>query len=863
MDTADHPDELAVLRMRVAELEDRLEAARVHALEARASELASAAQVEIERGSHTLALLLALSAVRSAAPLERPPVAVRLALRRALECIPPMRWRGSTTDNGVFLAWSPDGHILAIGENSRFEAPRDLISLWDVAAWQEVGCLPLDVDPGALVPYRSVGAEVQLSQEIYLGGIQSLRWSPNGRWLLIGRSDGAALLWDPTADAPPHALPGPGVAGLEDDPFGEWQLPIIAEVGWSHGGARLLVGYEYGYAQLWDTASGELLWELPDDPEIWVTSPSPDAHLLATGSDGGVIAIWDTATGALRNLLRDSGEAITHLSWSLDGTRLVSCDETGRGNRAVGSPRVQLWDVQTGALLHTLPGSLDTRQSAPWSHDGTQVFTFDAMALLQIWDAATGRRTQTLPLASDWSFPRARWSPDGNALLLDSVRRLEIWDVRTGTRLHTLPAPDLLEFAWSPDGRRVSAVVEWQVCVWDVATRQPSLLLAAPQRDVRDVIWTDEGPCAIQVASREGSYRLQAAAMSGSAIGLPVDTPDPPVGVFWRPDGRRALLQVAQEAAGDGTASFHSRLLAWDIAKGTTRELTRGSSLMSAISWSPDCRRYAMAWGGSLQIRDAVSDEELRGPEQEQGRWGYLSGLAWSPDSTRLLLVWRVREDPSGPEAMHVQIWEAEYGLVSHRVTVGDQARLIFLGAGWGPEGPQLLTADGRSASLLFSETQAAVARIRLWDLVHGAPIWQIDGLSCRGDRASWSPDGRQILVEGKGLISIVDTATGAVRQILEPDEHQVIALWSPDSRQILTCQRFLSNGRAQIWIVSPELLYAELTRRVCERLGDNPAQPTADVLIRDLIPDWRGSNVELDAIAEPLIGYMSLSTGN
>ncbi len=89
--------------------------------------------------------------------------------------------------------------------------------------------------------------------------------------------------------------------------------------------------------------------------ETFYVKFSPDAKLLATAGDDGVIRLWDSDTGELLRMLighagsipdyglNENGEA---LSWAPDGRHVVSCsaDQT-----------IRIWDAQTGQLIRTIP----------------------------------------------------------------------------------------------------------------------------------------------------------------------------------------------------------------------------------------------------------------------------------------------------------------------------------------------------------------------------------------------------------------------------------------------------------------------------------------------------------------------------
>jgi WD40 repeat protein len=901
-----HGDELATLRKRVADLESELADAATTEAALRATTLADAALFELDRAAHNQALLLALAAVRAAAPLD-PLLSVTRALRRVLEQALPMRRQSSSTDNGVFAAWSPDGRTLAIAENTRFQGPSELIRLWDVAAGHITHTIPIDYDHDALWPDSS---SIPGDQEppLYHGGftLHPLHWSPDGSLLLSSHQDGTVRLWDATTGILRHVFRGRTASELQasswDRPLAP---PIVTSVGWSPDGTRLLAAYEDGTARLWDIASGTLIYAIVDaDAHVRSAMSSPDARFLAIGTYDQEIYIWDVATGALLCLFDSLDGPVVRLAWSPDSTQLLSYsrpdDADPIGQAALDHTR--LWDAMTGELLHTFDGALERVWAAPWSPRGSQVLTIDDEALIRVWNAKTGTLICTIPVGDPLSFTdHVVWSPDERALLVQNRDGLGLWDVASGRKHLNFPLDHAFTIAWSPDQRWIGvAGYEDGFVAWDVATRQPTWLLASGMGWPWAVAWAADGVRIIHGPDGSRFYRLQVYDPVHAVAGPQVDVPDrqSPQSVYWYPDGRRVLIAtVAQVAKDDGSAdeampamSMSSRMLVWDTVTSTIQELDDPLSSHFNAVWSPDGARYALVGYDTIQIRDTATDAVLHRLVTPEGARS-VCWIAWSPDSALLLLVAQIWDAARGADTLRALVWDVARDALLHAVSLVNTHSMFCLGVGWGPSGPQMLTTvwgaarvevqavaqedtpptvgstDGWESSDRQLNVQIAGSALVLWDLARGEPLRELAGSTYWGERAIWSPNGQHILVRDKPVAWILDAASGDVAQVLEGyDGHIALERWSADGQQVLTYDYHPLKGRLRLWTVAPRLLKAELTRRVIERYIDHPGsfyrgETGSDEGIRQHIPDWRGSSEELEAVADDLAAYDALTS--
>src|SRR3546814_228788 len=163
------------------------------------------------------------------------------------------------------------------------------------------------------------------------GGINDVAFTPNGRLLVGGGSDGAVHLWDlergrlVASTASGHSQPITNVELSHDGrllaTLGRDQLirlwtmdreyplaqerPVFGQaakgLAISADGSRMAAGDDAGMVQVWQLAGGsEPLMLTGHERQVWAIAFSPDGNLLASGDRSGEVRLWDLASGTSR-----------------------------------------------------------------------------------------------------------------------------------------------------------------------------------------------------------------------------------------------------------------------------------------------------------------------------------------------------------------------------------------------------------------------------------------------------------------------------------------------------------------------------------------------------------------------------------
>ncbi len=238
----------------------------------------------------------------------------------------------------------------------------------------------------------------------YAAGVNALAYSPDGRRIVVGLSDGTVHVHDMDADqklAQFVAHPG-GVSGVAVLPDGK----------------RLVTAGADGTACVWDAAAGRLLRTVdPRSGAVAALAVSADGSVLAVLTAGGSVSVWDVETGRSRC-------AVVARS----GSNGLAVSPDGRTLALAQGESVTFYDTTTGKTLASLPSlgfpslgfdGASPMTSAVYSADGKQLVV--ACGGFAVLDAETRRAVAVVqpvpPSPRNWgSAVQAALGPGGQWL---------------------------------------------------------------------------------------------------------------------------------------------------------------------------------------------------------------------------------------------------------------------------------------------------------------------------------------------------------------------------------------------------------------------------------------------------------------
>jgi len=283
-----------------------------------------------------------------------------------------------------------------------------------------------------------------------LAYVLSADFSPDGKSLVSGHSDGTVRIWS-------------AKDGELQEKWNEHEEPVYS-VRFAPNGTYLASGSVDTTIKVWDFEEGVVALDLQDlheDP-VHSVAVSRDSKFLATGSGDTYTAVYSIAEVKAAAKAKFDDQEYWH--FAVKRRILNSVQWSPKNDRFVvgvsdGSAVVLFFDgkkVEKGPVLkgHTEPVSC-----VDWSKDGGLIAAGSYDRCISLWNGSTYRRLEEPFRAHDEPIQCLAFSPCGRYIASGSWDgTLKIWDVQTRKELicQTRPHFSAVEtVAWNSQGERL------------------------------------------------------------------------------------------------------------------------------------------------------------------------------------------------------------------------------------------------------------------------------------------------------------------------------------------------------------------------------------------------------------------------
>ncbi len=239
--------------------------------------------------------------------------------------------------------------------------------------------------------------------------------------------------------------------GPDKKPIKAAHLSMVESLAWSPDGKYLASG-SYQEVNLWDARTGELIRKVPGFAErVICLAFSNNSQLLAAGGGAptleGELKILEVATGKVIQDIKNNvhSDTVYGVAFSPDDKTLASC----------GADKfVKTFEVATGKFLKAFEGHTHHVLGVGWSTDGKLIASAGADNVVKIWDYTKGEQIRTINAHNKQITALVFIGKTNTFATCSGDQQVRFWNVTNGGNTRNFSAgSDFLQCVGvSPDG---------------------------------------------------------------------------------------------------------------------------------------------------------------------------------------------------------------------------------------------------------------------------------------------------------------------------------------------------------------------------------------------------------------------------
>jgi WD40 repeat protein len=462
---------------------------------------------------------------------------------------------------------------------------------------------------------------------ISTGEVTSLRFSRDGKNVLVSSEDHTARLWD-------------AATGRELIPP-LWHSNEVNAAAFNPDETRIATAGSDNSVVLWNAATGQrLASRLLADGAMWMVEFDPVGQRLLTGSRGGTVRVWDAALTKEACVIQHEGR-LASAHFSPDGSQILT---------ASGDRTARLWDAQTGKPAFDPVRHRSASVNAVFTPDGHRFVTAGQEGTVQVFDRMTGKRCyEPIIYPAPVREGTPEFHPSGKSAATAAGSAVFVWDVNTGAPL--LPPLThrevVLAVKFSADGALLATASQDKTArIWEVATGLP---VSEPLPHTSKVVCLAFSPDGrwLATGTAGGSVHMWEAPRLG-------ESPPP-----WMADLAEALVGQRLDESNQAGAVSVDRLGALREAllqSAANDECTRWAKWLFA-----DGRSRPVSFGASLDLRSYV-DSLLRADRLDPLRDAVFLAPTNALAHARLARA-LLQQSPQEPRPLLAADWNSRYAM--------------------------------------------------------------------------------------------------------------------------------------------------------------------------------------------------------